>query len=203
MNLLILGQVFMILIPLLLMVMLIVLRSLRCRIIRCLVWMRKILYIFYFCDIMKKSLIYNFSHASRMADIEMNSVIIMEDEHERLASHDPKDSFLRIVYAVDSRTKVPNGDLQYLVSDKVNPEVRDWILRNLLVDVSASAFRSQVRGLSDDDIAVLAKQPSETIQDYAARVNDFMRDNASAYERLGKAYLASSDQGRNVSSRSE
>lgn len=152
---------------------------------------------------MKKSLVYLFSHASRLKEIEGRCVVPELDFEKPMESHDSKDSFLRIVYAIDSRTKLPNGDLQYLVSEKVNPEVREWILKNLLVDVSASAFRSAVKGLSDDDIANLAKQPTETLHDYLSRVNVFMHDNADSYERLAKAYIQSNDGTRNVSSQSE
>lgn len=140
---------------------------------------------------MKKEMFYNLSNASRAKDIEKHFVKVEVSDEKPMEKHNPDDVFLKIVYSIDERTKLPKGDLQYLVSDKVNSEVKQWILNNLLVDLSPAAFHSSVKGLSDDDIAELAMQPSETVQDYCARVNQFMMNNVDTYERLGKAYLES------------
>ena len=149
---------------------------------------------------MKKEMFYNLSNASRAKDIEKHFVKVEVSDEKPMERHNPDDVFLKIVYSIDERTKLPKGDLQYLVSDKVNPEVKQWILNNLLVDLSPAAFRSSVKGLSDDDIAALAMQPSETVQDYCARVNQFMMNNADTYERLGKAYLQSVETKKDVPS---
>ena len=149
---------------------------------------------------MKKETFYNLSNGSRAKDIEKHFVKVEVSDETPMEKHNPDDVFLKIVYSIDERTRCPKGDLQYLVSDKVNPEVKQWILEHLLLDMSAAAFHSSVKGLSDDDIAALAMQPTETVQDYCSRVNQFMMNNADTYERLGKAYLQSVDTQQNVSS---
>lgn len=148
---------------------------------------------------MNKKEFYNLSNASRAKDIEKHFVKVDVSDEKPMEKHNPDDVFLKIVYSIDERTRCPKGDLQYLVSDKVNPEVKQWILEHLLTDMSASAFHSQVKGLSDDDIAALAMQPNETVSDYCARVNQFMMNNANTYERLGKAYLQSMETKTDVS----
>ena len=42
-------------------------------------------------------------------------------------SKSPSDSLLKLVYERDERTGLPMGDLQYLVSDKANPQVKEFI----------------------------------------------------------------------------
>lgn len=84
---------------------------------------------------------------------------------------DPKDSLLSLVYAVDERTQLPTGDLQYLVSDKANPQVKQFILDNLMQDVSAAQNVSAKYNLSDDDILALSRNQRESIQEYADRLN--------------------------------
>ena len=83
----------------------------------------------------------------------------------------PKDSLLALVYAVDERTQLPTGDLQYLVSDKANPQVKQFILDNLMQDVSAAQNVSAKYNLSDDDILALSRNQGESIQEYADRLN--------------------------------
>lgn len=84
---------------------------------------------------------------------------------------DPMDSLLSIVYAVDERTQLPTGDLQYLVSDKANPQVKQFILDNLMQDVSAAQNVSANYNLADDDILALSRNQGESVQEYADRLN--------------------------------
>lgn len=86
-------------------------------------------------------------------------------------SKSPSDSLLKLVYARDERTGLPMGDLQYLVSDKANPQVKEFILQNLMQDVSSAKNVVAKFDLSDDDILALSRNPNESVQDYAARLN--------------------------------
>lgn len=83
----------------------------------------------------------------------------------------PADSLLSLVYRRDERTGLPTGDLSYLVSDKANPEVKQFILDNLMQDVSAAKNVSAPAGLSADDVLALSRNSGESIADYAARLN--------------------------------
>lgn len=130
---------------------------------------------------------YNYSHASRWKQIEENFVAPEVKEEDIQDRHDSVESFLKIVYALDPVTKLPTGDLNYLVSDKANPEVKRWVLENIMLDVSSAAMPSAPNGLSDDDIMALARDPKETPQDYMNRVNQYARANRELYERMAKA----------------
>lgn len=89
----------------------------------------------------------------------------------------PSDSLLSIVYAIDERTQLPMGDLTYLVSDKANPQVKQFILDNLLRDVSAAQNPSIPDGMSDDIALSLTRERGESVQDYANRLNETVKQD--------------------------
>lgn len=82
-----------------------------------------------------------------------------------------QDSLLELVYQIDERTGLPTGDLQYLVSDKANPQVKEFILANLMQDVSAAKNVAATYKMSDDDILALSMNKGESVEDYVARLN--------------------------------
>lgn len=94
-------------------------------------------------------------------------------ESESIEVHDTtsKDSLLSLVYAKDDLTNLPTGDLTYLVSDKANPQVKQFILDNLMKDVSSQSMNTKVKGLSDDALLDLSRNIGESVQDYAERLN--------------------------------
>lgn len=95
----------------------------------------------------------------------------VEGEKVEESSLKPADSLLKLVYKRDERTGLPTGDLNYLVSDKANPEVKQFILDNLMKDVSSAKNISAPAGLSADDVLALSRNHNESIADYAARLN--------------------------------
>lgn len=94
---------------------------------------------------------------------------ILLQEVEKVTS--PQDSLLELVYQIDQRTGLPIGDLQYLVSDKANPQVKEFILANLMQDVSAAKNIAANYKMSDDDILALSMNKGESVEDYVARLN--------------------------------
>lgn len=126
---------------------------------------------------------FNYGHALRQRDIQDKVVSAVLSEKVETSTN-PKSSFLSIVYAVNETTGLPTGDLSYMVSDKVNPEIKQWVLENILIDTSSAATPAPPRGLSDDDIAALARDPKESPQDYMNRVNMYAQTNKQLYERL-------------------
>lgn len=148
--------------------------------------------------------IYNYGHAVRQKYIIENSVVpdplVSPEIQDR---HDSADSFISLVYQLDPVSKLPTGDLNYLVSDKANPDVKKWILDNLMTDVSVAAVPGSLKGLSDDDLIALSRDPRESSDDYMNRVNDYARMNADLYGRLAKASVTGLDQQRSVPSEPE
>ena len=47
----------------------------------------------------------------------------------------PTDVLIKEIYAPDPRTGLPTGDIGYFVSDKGNPEIKQFILEQLFMDV--------------------------------------------------------------------
>lgn len=89
----------------------------------------------------------------------------------------PSDAFLKLVYSLDPISKLPTGDLSYMVSDKANPEVKAWVLQNIQLDTSSAANLTAPKGLSDDDLIELTRKQGESVDAYAERVNIFMCNN--------------------------
>lgn len=132
---------------------------------------------------MKRSLLKKFDFGQIIPDIVAREVPFEEAPTDSVVI-DAKAPFFKLVYALDSRTKLPKGDLQYMVSDKSNPEVKKWVLDNLMLDTSQASNPVRPTALSDDDIAILTRQPSESVESYAERVNRFARENSELAKRL-------------------
>lgn len=82
----------------------------------------------------------------------------------------PKDTLLSVIYAPDVRTGLPTGDIQYYVSDKANPDVKQFILQNLMMDVSSAKNITNPSGLSDDALLELSRNSNETPDQYISRL---------------------------------
>lgn len=108
---------------------------------------------------------------------------VVEDSED---SKNPADSLLMLVYKPDERTGLPTGDLHYLVSDKANPQVKQFILDNLMQDVSAAANVPAKYGLSDDDILALSRNMGESAADYAERLNQSIAKDKWMIEQAKK-----------------
>lgn len=135
---------------------------------------------------MNKDLMYKYHHARNQKSIYDNSVVPVFDDEKPMESHDASLPFLKLVYSVNPKTKLPNGDLQYMVSDKSNPEVKAWVLQNLMMDNGQSSTPSLTKGIDDDSILQLVRHPYEDRQTYVNRVNQFMRENVELYGRLAE-----------------
>ena len=118
---------------------------------------------------MKKINVCGYDFARRLSDDFKSRCLV-----EKLPVEDknnPSDAILKLVYAPDERTGLPTGDLTYLVSDKANPQVKEFIKTQLLMDTSAARNVSAKYNLSDDDILALTRNADESIENYAMRLN--------------------------------
>lgn len=120
---------------------------------------------------MRKSDFKGFSFADTFENYNPFPVVKGIDENYVSEHHDPQDSLLKLVYSLDERTLCPSGDLQYFVNSKANPEVKKFILDNLMMDVSGSSKPSLPDGMSDDDIFALSRQSGESLEAYVERMN--------------------------------
>lgn len=147
---------------------------------------------------MKRDNRFNYGHAVHQQEIIAGAVqpVIDEKELQKVRPVKAEDAFLKLVYSPDPVTKLPTGDLAYMVSDKANPEVKNWVLQNIMIDVSSASMPAAPKGLSDDDIAALARDPKESVQSYMERVNTYAKSNAELYERL--ATMAKQSNGKSA-----
>lgn len=74
-----------------------------------------------------------------------------------------------IIYAPDERGLV-NSDISIFLSKNANPQIKDWIQRNLM---SPMSFDDAPRDMSDDEIAQYTRGRDESTEQYAQRLNDF------------------------------
>lgn len=111
-----------------------------------------------------------------------------------------KDSLLSIIYAPDSRTGLPTGDLNYYVSDRANEDVKAFILKNLMMDVSAAKNVPNPSGLSDDALLELSRGSNETVDDYVMRMNHEIETFKFFQEQMKKQNVSPKSDGSAVSS---
>ena len=91
------------------------------------------------------------------------------------------DRVLREIFSVDERSGLPMQDIAYVCSKNGNPQVKDWLLNNLM---KAGKVQGEKRdSITDDMIAEFGKRADESSEDYASRLIG-MYDSAKAeYEK--------------------
>lgn len=112
----------------------------------------------------------NYKHLEKYQDIINNLEELEPHQFEDVVDQDPGQSLLKVIYSIGA-DGFPVGDLAYFVSNKSNPEVQRFILDNLMQDVSMAATPA-AQGLDDDMITALTRQSGESVQAYAARLNE-------------------------------
>ena len=140
---------------------------------------------------MKRELYKNFDFARNVDHINAHMVSMEVDENVSEVKKTPQDALLSVIYAIDERTKLPTGDLAYYVSDSVNPQIKEFILKNLLMDVSSAANPTFNSNEISDDLALdLMRQPNETPDAYRSRLNQFASENKDFAKRLYEKSLS-------------
>lgn len=105
------------------------------------------------------------------------------DPIEQVENSDPMLPILHAIYASDPVTKLPTGDIMCYLSSNTPPEVKEFILKNLQMDISTSALPSVPDGIDDDTAFALTRQPKETLDSYRERVNNFAQMNIEFVQR--------------------
>lgn len=101
-------------------------------------------------------------------------------------------SLLSAIYSLDPITNAPTGDIACYVSDKTSPDVKRFILENLMRDVSSDAMPA-VSGLSDDEILTYQRGRDESRDAYALRLSEYARMNAKIVEDAKRNVSADTD----------
>lgn len=123
---------------------------------------------------MNKELAYNFSQFSGLSSQTVSNPL---EEIEPEFINDDLQMILDEIFAVDPISGVPRGDIAYYLSPNGNPQVREWIINNLLQPRSSQSG-SSIDGLTDDLIVECSRRENEDIESYAARLSS-IRDEAN------------------------
>lgn len=136
---------------------------------------------------MKKELVYLFDCYRNLKDIEKMAVVQPEVEQVEVPAS-ATDALIKIIYGLDPISKLPTGDLGYYVSDKANPEIKEFILNNLYFDTSVAKNITVPDGIDSSLALDLMRVANETPEQYQERLNKFAIENVefakSVYNQL-------------------
>lgn len=103
-------------------------------------------------------------------------------EDDMIQQESDLDSVLKEIFAVDTRTGLPKGDIQYFLSKDGNPQVKAFIESALFAPRNPQGMFSPEQ-ITDDLIVECSRMPDESIDDYAARLDKFRSDAMAEYEK--------------------
>lgn len=99
------------------------------------------------------------------------------------------DDILDIIFSTDPRTGLPCGSIAQFLSEKTNPQVREYIAQNVLVDLPDNSFSTPelaaskvTREIGDDFLIYCIRGRNETVEDYESRVSSFLDSQRKARE---------------------
>lgn len=89
-----------------------------------------------------------------------------------------------IIYSVNPKLGYPQGDLAIWLSDNANPEIKDFIQKNLHlssepsspVEMSTDLQNQLKRAITDDDIAAFSRKRDETSEEYSKRIYGYLQN---------------------------
>lgn len=80
------------------------------------------------------------------------------------------DALFDMVYAVNPRTKLPDGDIAMFMSENTSPEIKDFIAKQLMSPNQSQSDGGKYDGLDDDAIALYTRNSDESLYDYRDRM---------------------------------
>lgn len=105
----------------------------------------------------------------------------------------PYEELLDMIYSIDPRSGMPKGDLAVFMNGDANPEIRDFIQKNLMMEMPTSEGQGLVmndalrnsftKNITDDDIAEFSRNANETSDEYAKRISEKCHDLRLSYQR--------------------
>lgn len=127
--------------------------------------------------------------------ISLVNVPLLETPSMVAEDHSASAQMLDAIFCIDERTGLPMGSLAQFMSDKTSAQVKEFIDRNILhggeeyanmADYQNSGLPSNVKEkfseLKSDFIADMARGRDETLEQYEARISDFLQtEKAKSY----------------------
>lgn len=115
-------------------------------------------------DLYKNLAIYQFCQSNEAGKPDKEESEVTEDTSEL-------GRILKEIFSVDEKSGLPKGDIAYWLSNDGNPQVKDFIVNNLLKPTSVGG--SQDRNITDDIIEEYSRRSDESVVDYAARLRGY------------------------------
>lgn len=101
----------------------------------------------------------------------------IEVKRPKAENLNPENQLLDAIYSVNPLTKLPDGDLTIFMSKNTSPEIRDFISRNLMRDLTSETVDVARDGLSDDDVIRYSREIDEDIMSYRSRVMSLLKED--------------------------
>ena len=95
---------------------------------------------------------------------------------ENVESSDSSQAILQAIYSLDPITRLPTGDIMCYLSSTTPPEVKQYILDNIMIDISSQKLPSLPEGLDEDTAFALERKNGESVDVYRSRINDYMSE---------------------------
>lgn len=118
----------------------------------------------------------HFGHAEYVQPvIQLAESVEVTDENKPL---------LDAIYALDPVTNLPSGDIACFVSANTSPEVKKFILDNIMCDTSKAALPPVPDGIDDDTAFYLSRGIDESVESYTSRLNKYAESNLELRDQL-------------------
>ena len=76
---------------------------------------------------------------------------------------------LKEIFAVDERTGLPQGEISYYLSPDGNPQIKEWLMNNLMRARNISVG-SSIEGVDDNMLEEFSRRPGESLTGYRGRL---------------------------------
>ena len=115
-------------------------------------------------------------------DVVGKPCVRLVEPNPEVEGESPERSILRAIYAKDPITGLPSGDIAAYVSSKTSPEVKQFILNNIMIDTSSARTPVIPDGISDEEALIFSRKDGESVSDYRQRVQRLSLDANQALE---------------------
>ena len=118
-----------------------------------------------------KKVMYDYLGLVVPAAIDLDSLKL-----EQVECTDTSRAVLEAIYSLDPVTRLPTGDIMLYLSSTTSPEVKQYIMDNIMLDTSNQRLPSLPDGLDEDTAFALERKNGESVDVYRSRISDYMSD---------------------------
>lgn len=109
----------------------------------------------------------SFQGLSRFKESDYDYNLVVVNDNSEL------NRLLSIIFSPDDTGSI-QGDIGFVLNNKVDPQIVNFVKSQLLFDTSSHVQSSLPIWMTDDDAMVMRRDPNETMDDYATRMAEYM-----------------------------